>query len=195
MGKKYCNIGHKWCKLFQKGICKVSNTKLEDIDKCPRIAAIETTTLYAILREVNFKDVFKRLCLHFKDQEDGEEVYEGVFNELLKKKLDGHYNLNDLFINIENVKEEDDGTEWLDVTGVNVNTRQHYGIEFCKWSDWVSMFITQETLDAFSKEDIVAACLYEMTFFGFTEETVMDEKDKLEKSVEEAKKALKNEKK
>jgi hypothetical protein len=93
------------------------------------------------------------------------------------------------------VEEEDDGTEWLNVTGVNVNTRQHYGIEFCKWSDWVSMFITQETLDAFSKEDIVAACLYEMTFFGFTEKNVMDEKDKLEKSVEEAKEALKNEKK
>ena len=70
-----------------------------------------------------------------------------------------------------------------------------YGIEFEPWIDWVSMFITQSSLDTFTKEDIVGACLYEMTFFGFTENNVQNEKQKLIDSVNECKEQLKNNKK
>ena len=52
------------------------------------------------------------------------------------------------------------------------------------------MHITQDSLDNFSKEDIVAACLYEMTFFGFTDSEVQAEAKKLQESYEECKKLI-----
>lgn len=190
MGKNFCNVEKKWCKFLQRGICKVANTEVENIAKCPRIAAIETTTLYTLLREVKFEDVFERLCTYFSGQRESKEGYESVFNTLLKKKCKKH-RLNDLFINVTLYK-EDDGRKYLDVDGVDFKKPDiRYGIEFCKWSDWVSMFITNETLNSLSKEDIVAGCLYEMTFFGFTESGVMEEKNKMEKGIEEAKKEFK----
>ena len=89
MGKKYCDVGHKWCKLLQKGVCKAREVNIEEpIVKCPRIAAIETTTLYQLIREVKFDDVFDRLCYYFPDQKKSREGYENAFNELLKKNAE-----------------------------------------------------------------------------------------------------------
>ena len=51
------------------------------------------------------------------------------------------------------------------------------------------MFITQRTLDILSNEEIVAACLYEMTFFGYEEKDVMNEKTKLENAFNECRKS------
>ena len=187
MGKKYCEVEKKWCKLLQKGICKCANTEIENVDKCPRIAEIETTTLKTLLREVKFDDVFKMLCKYYPDQKYSRNGYESVFNKLLKKKPKKH-RLDDLFIRVEHINDENG--EWLDVDGVNLKKPDiAYGIEFLKWSDWVTMFITKETLRSLSKEDIVAGCLYEMTFYGFTEEHVMSEKKRLEEGIEGAKKA------
>ena len=69
MGKFYCDVEKKWCKLLRKGVCKVANTQLENLNRCPRIAAIETTTLYDLIRMVNFEDVFARIIHYFHDQE------------------------------------------------------------------------------------------------------------------------------
>ena len=62
MGKNFCKIENKWCKFLRKGICGVSKDELEHIGKCPRIAEIETTTLYTLIREVDFEDVFSIIC-------------------------------------------------------------------------------------------------------------------------------------
>ena len=82
-----------------------------------------------------------------------------------------------------------DDKKYIDVSGVQVfnSTNIKYGIEFCPWKEWVSMYITQDSLDNFTKEDIVAACLYEMTFFGFTDSEVQTEVKKLQESYEEMK--------
>ncbi len=185
MGKKYCDVEHKWCKLLQHGICKAAEAKIVDVERCPRLAAIETITLYQLIREVKFDDVFDRLCYYFPDQKDSRDGYEGAFKELLSKKL-GKHRLDDLFIHVE--KDEYEGKEYLDVCGKKLHSDMRYGIEFCKWSEWASMFIANETLNSLSREDIVAGCLWEMTFDGFSENTVMEHKNKLFNSVEEMKK-------
>jgi hypothetical protein len=147
---------------------------------------IETTTLLELLKQVDFDDVFKSLTRWFNDQESNESGYRDVFNTLLEKTPRKH-RLDDLFINIEKIKEDD--STWLNVSGINIAKKDNitYGIEFEPWNEWVSMYITQNTLDTLTKEEIVAACLYEMTFFGFTDEKVQDERNRLIESVEETK--------
>ena len=179
MGKNYCNVEQKWCKFLRRGICKYSNCSLNNISKCERVTKIETVTLSDLLKQVAFDDVFKELTKWFSDQESNEDGYSSVFYPLLEKTPKRH-KLDDLFIEVKKVT-EDDETEWLNVSGINIAKKSNitYGIEFEPWDEWVSMFITQETLDTLSKETIVAACLYEMTFFGFTENKVQNEKDRL----------------
>lgn len=188
MGKNFCKVENKWCKFLRHDVCEFTNAKTNicDVSRCPRLAAIETTRLSTLLQEVKFEDVFKELTYWFTDQEKSKEGYRDVFNKLLAMKPKKH-NLSDLFINIE-VVNEDDGN-WLNVDGVNVigNDHKTYGIEFLKWEDWVSMFITTPTLQRLPKETIVAGCLYEMTFFGFEQESVQGYKEKLINSIEEVK--------
>ena len=191
MGKNFCTVENKWCKLLRRGVCKVANAELNNVNRCPRVVEIETTTLYALLREVKFEDVFARVCHYFESQKNSKNGYESAFNELMTKKRHKH-KLSDLFIRVEVINE--DGDDYLNIDGIDIKNGKHYGIEFCPWEDWVSMFIQQETLDTMSKEDIVAGCLYEMTFFGFTEKRVMGERKKLEASIEGAKKLVNSKK-
>jgi hypothetical protein len=166
MGKNFCSVENKWCKFLRRGVCNFSGCELCDIVKCPRIAEIETVTLYDLIRDVNFDEVFSRVCFYYPSQSNSREGYENAFNELLDKKQKKH-RIGDLFIDVQIVEDEDE--YYLDVVGINMKNGNHYSIELCEWSDWVTMFISKETLDRLSKEDIVAGCLYEMTFFGFSE--------------------------
>ena len=192
MGKNYCKVEGKWCKLLKRGVCGETKTDLNQVNRCPKLAKIETRRLADLLKEVSFDPVFYKLCHWFNNQEGSRNGYESVFNKLVLMNPKKH-RLDDLFIEIHIVK-EDDGSEWLNVSGVSVlgSDTTSYGIEFNPWRDWVSSFITQKTLDTLEKEDIVAACLYEMTFFGFEEQRVQDEKNKIFNSIEECKKAVKD---
>lgn len=192
MGKNFCKVEGKWCKLLRRGVCGENKTDLDQVNRCPRLAKIETKRLADLLKEVSFDAVFYKLCHWFNDQEGSRNGYESVFNKLILMSPKKH-KLDDLFIEVRIVKETD-GNDWLNVSGVNVlgKSTAKYGIEFNPWRDWVSSFITQKTLDTLDKEDIVAACLYEMTFFGFEEQRVQDEKNKIFNSIEECKKAVKD---
>lgn len=196
MGKHYCKIEKKWCKYIQhRNFCTKGNSELKFISRCPRLIEIETRRLSELLKLVDFDSVFDKLCFWFSDQKDNKEGYRDVFNRLLLMTPIKH-DLTDLFIHISKIKEKD-GTEWISVDGRDIVKRRgiNYGIEFAPWNEWISMFITQETLDNFSKEEIVAGCLFEMTFYGFTENKVEDIHSKLFKTIDEIKNKLDKEKK
>lgn len=74
-----------------------------------------------------------------------------------------------------------------DVFGVKEGDDKRWSMEFSPWAEWLGMVVCKETLEAFSVSQIVADCLYEMTFFGFTEDTISQEKQKLEDSIKETK--------
>ena len=188
MGKRFCKIESKWCKFLKHNdICNVAKCSLADIAKCPRVAEIETTTLASILKDVEFEPVFECLCKWYPGEERNKSGYESVFNTLLTLTPKKSHNLNDTFIAAELEHYSLDDGPSLGIYGKKPkNDIMRYCMEFCPWVDWVSMFITQESLDNFSKEDIVAGCLYEMTFFGFTEEKISGELKKMEDGLAEA---------
>ena len=190
MGKNYCKIESKWCKFLKRGVCQCANASLDCVNRCPRLIEIETRRLADVLKEVDFEKTFNRLTYWFKNQESSKTGYKDVFDKLLTMKPNKH-NLSDLFIEVNKVF-EDDGECWLNVHGIMPKSPQKgYAIEFTPWNDWISMFIDQKTLDSLSKEEIVAACMYEMTFFGFEEEDVQDSHNDLINRYEECIKDIK----
>jgi hypothetical protein len=77
------------------------------------------------------------------------------------------------------VKEEN--KEWLDSETV-------YAIEFEPWSQWLGMEIDNESYKDFTELEIVIHALWELTFMGFSEESVTEQKDILIARSEECKK-------
>jgi len=192
MGKNFCKVEGKWCKFLRRGVCNYCNADITTISRCPRVESIETIRFCDLLSEVEFEDVFSHIYDWYENQRNCKEAYLKVFNNIRSMKPKKH-NLDDLFISVEAT--EEDGEIYPDVYGhtvVGSNAGRNYCIEFVEWNDWISMYITKETLNTFTKEQIVAACMYEMTFSGFEEEKVQETlkrmTDSIKNMVEENKK-------
>jgi len=61
-----------------------------------------------------------------------------------------------------------------------------YAIEFNKWDEILGMEIDEETLNNthLTKADIVAYCIWEITFISFNEDEIQKQADKLKKDAE-----------
>ena len=55
------------------------------------------------------------------------------------------------------------------------NKEVRWAIEFSKWEEWAGMEIEADPI--FNDEDIIMHVMWEMTFMGFTEETIQEEMD------------------
>lgn len=73
-----------------------------------------------------------------------------------------------------------------EVVGIKEGVDERWSLAFCSWAEWLGMEVCQETVEAFPASQIVANCLHEMTFFGFTEEQRKREEESLEESIKEA---------
>ena len=72
---------------------------------------------------------------------------------------------------------EDGGKNYIDVFGqrtwiAGADFPTRIALEFWPWSDWLGMSIAEETMQNFTETQIICHCLYEMTFFGYTEATI-----------------------
>lgn len=56
----------------------------------------------------------------------------------------------------------------------------YWDISANKWGEWLGFYVDHKAIDNFSSEQIVALCLYEMTWLGFTEEQIKSKTDNLE---------------
>ncbi|MDR1895941.1 MAG: tetratricopeptide repeat protein [Prevotellaceae bacterium] len=49
---------------------------------------------------------------------------------------------------------------------------QAYGLSIAPWGDWLGIDIAGTTIEDYSDEEIISHCLWEMTFFGYSQKTV-----------------------
>ena len=73
------------------------------------------------------------------------------------------------------------------------NQEMSYGIEFVEWEEWIGMDIDQESLSKYSAADILVHCLWEMTFYGYTQEAIQKQAKQLKEDAENAKMSLREE--
>ena len=73
-----------------------------------------------------------------------------------------------------------------EVVGIKEGVDERWALSFCPWAEWLGMEVCTETMEAFSSSQIVANCLHEMTFFGFTEEKIKGHRDELDDRIREA---------
>lgn len=120
----------------------------------------------------------------YPEAEENIEGYNMVFEKL--KVMDPVE--TDMWLVLKTAK---DGDEiYIDVSGLHKHPKTEeekysQGIEFLSWHKWLGMNIQEESLQAFSKQEILVHCLYEMTYVGFSEEQIQERVRKASQNREE----------
>ncbi len=123
-----------------------------------------------ILKACIFKNVKDTLLRLYPDQRKVINGYEYVFKTL--KHMRHRYNKEGLVIDIRKVGRGKSG--YLSVSGVctEKGIRQSYALEYTPWSKWLGYEVDKKVLKKMPKEEIIAHCLWEMTFMGFTQDKI-----------------------
>lgn len=136
----------------------------------------------------------------YPDQEKMLDEYRSVY-EILKNTEPENNSMR--IVLTEYDSDPDDESElktYVDVSGEDDTKNENgqiisYAIEFVAWNRWLGMDITPETLKNFTELEIIAHCLYEMTFIGFDENEIREQRESLDNTIEEYKNLTEEEKK
>ena len=75
----------------------------------------------------------------------------------------------------ESYEEDIDEEAYLSISGYAEKEDLHFALGFTRWEEWVNATIViQDDLDV-SHDELIAICLYEMTFYGFSQEEIAQE--------------------
>lgn len=140
--------------------------------------------LKEIINQVQWKDVAIAIVTEHPWCRKSLEGFRIVFETLrLMESVESEYSIKFEYTS-DILKPE---YKYPDVVGVKEGVDERWSLSFCPWKEWLGMVVCQEALEGFSASQIVANCLYEMTFFGFTEEKINQEMQKLDESIKESK--------
>jgi hypothetical protein len=128
------------------------------------------TTLYDLVHRYTWDEIEPVLLREYPDQKRNVEGYRQVYDELLR--LEPAANDEHVKIVIEYVTHGVTGEKFWNVSGVKPNNPQNYGLSFCRWEQWLGYYINRGTLRVLSEVEILAHCLWEMTWNGFTQERI-----------------------
>ena len=125
--------------------------------------------LKKIVMSTGWDDVKIHIMRHYQKPKKNVKGYRKVFKEL--KFLTP---IHDDEMKIVIKKEED----YHSVYG-KLKDDLSWGLEYVLWERWLGMKVSKKTLMEYSYEEIVAHCLYEMTFMGFKQKQIKRALDKM----------------
>jgi hypothetical protein len=127
---------------------------------------------YDLIQKHTWKDIRDAIVRLYPDYESELEGYQQVFQKL--KTLTPAKTSLRLLVDL--VYSEHAGEFHVEVRGVEPSDENSsptsFAIGTTSWTEWLGMELDENALKDFSEFDIVAFCLYEMTFFGFTVEDI-----------------------
>jgi DNA gyrase/topoisomerase IV subunit A len=139
-------------------------------------------TLKSLINSYHWLSVEITLLDLYPDQIKNIERYRAVFEEL--KTINPSPSDITLVIK-EVVDDEEEGTTFSEVFGRQSEEEHGLALEFKPWDKWLGFSINEQTLKNYNKLEITAHCLYEMTFYGFDEDTIQQQWKEIEDSAKE----------
>lgn len=141
-----------------------------------------------LIRKNSWSSIEIRLIDFYPEEKSRISAYEEVFYKLLimpEKEsdmlivFDKEYDSdapNGYYVGVSGRKKDN--------TNDGPTMTSFYAIEFTPWDEWLSMEIDSNTINEFTEHDIIAHCLYEMTFIGFDEMKIQGKLNQLTKTAE-----------
>lgn len=142
-----------------------------------------------LVNKFEFKEVWERLVSLYPDQKKSKKGYANVFSEL--KSLSPVE--TEFIISITHVVDDlipEDTSEYDNVSGLSNKDDISYAIEFTRWEQWLAMPLGENTLKNYSEIDILAHCLWEMTWSGYEQEEIQEKLDSITEAAEDIRKSL-----
>lgn len=156
-----------------------------------------------LLSKTEWEDIEKILFEKYPDVSDCIDGYKKVFISLLELIPSQTY----FRICIKNVFDKDfDDKPYVAVYGKDgilnkelpdfklmneeqeslfANSEVEYAIEFVAWEEWLGMEMDKETLQNYSISEIAAHCLWEMTFSGYDQAAICEQRNELNRIAKE----------
>lgn len=144
--------------------------------------------LQEIIQSNHWLSVELILLQLYPDQIDAIDEYSRVFEYL--KGLEPQYNSMKIVLTEHIVEYENEALTEIEVSGEETDENGNkisYALEFTKWDKWLGMDISPETITNFTELEIIAHCLYEMTFISYNEEEIQAEFENLNTTIDEIK--------
>ena len=125
----------------------------------------------SLIKSTSWLSVKATLLAIYPEQIESINAYEEVFNKL--QTIEPKEVAIDIILN-QHYDDETFEPSCVDVSGINLNATEDditdgLAIEFCPWNEWLGMGIDKLTLKEFTELEIIAHCLYEMTYAGYDE--------------------------
>ena len=107
-----------------------------------------------------------------------------VLGQLRKLAADPAASRYQLSIELTPPVDSKDQPFW-DVSCIKEGDPDRCGLDLSPWDTWLGLRVRQSLLDKMTAAEIVAHCVWEMTFYGFTQEKIAAFRAELECSVRE----------
>lgn len=130
-------------------------------------------TVGELIHSLKFEAVWSFLIKHYPNQKDGEEGYQKVWQKLLTLQPKP----NEMSVVIQS-ELDDEGEPWYNVSGIDLEG-QTWAIEFEPWEEWLNMPVTWTGIAEMSMPEAMAHILWEMTFFGYDQADIGEQKQNL----------------
>jgi len=150
--------------------------------------------LLDLVKKSMWKEVACSFLRIFPNEKKNIQGYEKVFSKL--KSLDPSE--TDMTLYLDLVLKEDDpfsDEDWThlyfkngSMCDLSPDKEEIFCMGFSSWSEWLGVEINKETEEKHSPEEIISHCLYEMTFYGFTEKKIKSASDDLKERLDDVKK-------
>ena len=124
-----------------------------------------------IIKNNNWCDVEKIFLLLYPDQLQNSNAYKNLFyrfGEIVPEVCSIQIVLQHSF------EEKSQLISYVDVYGIDTDSTL-VALEYFPWRKWLGMLIDEKTTEQFTALEIIAHCLFEMTFISF-DETKIEEK-------------------
>jgi hypothetical protein len=141
-------------------------------------------TVGELIHSLKKDDVLAKLKDLYQGPGEDPEGYEEVWEKLKGMQLQ----TTTITVYISQRQSFSNSNIYIDVSGKEPSEDQLYAIEFVPWPQWLTMEITvAPELEPMSDIEKLAHCLYEMTWAGYSQETIADELEIINDRVEEIK--------
>ena len=144
------------------------------------------TTLRDLVLEVQEAAVVEAIA-RFYDQRETQwlpDAVSDVLGQLRKLAPDHAGSRYQLSIELTPPVDPKDQPFW-DVSCIKEGDADRCGLDLSPWDEWIALHVPQSLLDKMTAAEIVAHCVWEMTFHGFTQEKIAAFRAELECSVKE----------
>lgn len=145
-------------------------------------------TLKSLMKNVKHEQILDELLLAYPECITEKHLYEEVLtylNQVEEKPFDEFVIAIALIDpSMDDGYEEDiDEEAYLSISGYSEKEDLHFALGFTRWEEWVNAKIDiQDGLEV-NPAELVAICLYEMTFYGFNQEDIKAELETFESSM------------